>query len=70
MDWKNLIVTDSDVLFGKPVVKGTRLSVEFLLDLKAAGRSNEPILENYSQLAADDLHAVYAFSGAADLKLG
>lgn len=46
MDWKNLIVTDSDVLFGKPVVKGTRLSAEFLLGLKAADRSNKPILEN------------------------
>ena len=70
MNWKDRIVTDSDVLVGKPVVKGTRLSVEFLLGLKAAGWSDEQILENYSQLAADDLHAVYAFSGAADLKLG
>lgn len=64
MDWKDRIVTNPDVLVGKPVVKGTRLSVEFLLGLKAAGWSDEQILENYPHLAADDLHAVYAFAGA------
>lgn len=64
MNWKDRIVTDSDVLVGKPVVKGTRLSVEFLLGLKAAGWSDEQILENYPQLTADDLHALYAFAGA------
>ena len=64
MDCKDHIVTNPDVLVGKPVVKGTRLSVEFLLGLKAAGWSDEQILENYPHLAADDLHAVYAFAGA------
>ena len=64
MDWKDRIVTNPDVLVGKPVVKGTRLSVEFLLGLKAAGWSDEQILENYPHLAADDLYAVYAFAGA------
>ncbi len=64
MNWKDRIVTDSDVLVGKPVIKGTRLSVEFLLGLKAAGWPDEQILENYPQLTADDLHAVYAFAGA------
>lgn len=64
MNWKDRIVTDSDVLVGKPVVKGTRLSVEFLLGLKAVGWSDEQILENYPQLTADDLHALYAFAGA------
>lgn len=64
MDWKDRIVTNPDVLVGKPVVKGTRLPVEFLLGLKAAGWSDEQILENYPHLAADDLHAVYAFAGA------
>lgn len=64
MNWKDRIVTDSDVLVGKPVVKGTRLSVEFLLGLKAAGWSDEQILENYPQLTANDLQAVFAFAGA------
>ena len=64
MNWKDRIVTDPGVLVGKPVVKGTRLSVEFLLSLKAAGWSDEQILENYPQLTADDLQAVYAFAGA------
>ena len=64
MYWKDRIITDPGVLIGKPVVKGTRLSVEFLLDLKAAGWPDEQILENYPQLTTDDLYAVYAFAGA------
>lgn len=64
MNWKDRIVTDPGVLVGKPVVKGTRLSVEFLLSLKAAGWSDEQILENYPQLTVDDLQAVYVFAGA------
>ncbi|MCO6428718.1 DUF433 domain-containing protein [Nitrosomonas communis] len=64
MDWKDHIITDSNVLVGKPIVKGTRLSVEFLLGLKAAGWSDEQILENYPQLTAEDLQAVFAFAGA------
>jgi uncharacterized protein (DUF433 family) len=64
MDWKDHIITDSNVLVGKPIVKGTRLSVEFLLGLKAAGWSDEQILENYPQLTAADLQAVFAFAGA------
>lgn len=64
MDWKDHIITDSNVLVGKPIVKGTRLSVEFLLGLKAAGWSDEQIFENYPQLTAADLQAVFAFAGA------
>ncbi|SDX92510.1 DUF433 domain-containing protein [Nitrosomonas sp. Nm33] len=64
MSCKDCIVTGPSVLVGKPVVKGARLSVEFFLGFKAAGWSDEQILENYLQLTADDLHAVYAFAGA------
>jgi uncharacterized protein (DUF433 family) len=44
------------------VVKGTRLSVEFILDLFAAGWSEQQVLENYPTLTPEDLRAVFAFA--------
>jgi uncharacterized protein (DUF433 family) len=51
------IVTDPAVLVGKPVVRGTRLSVDFLLDLMAQGWPEAEILRNYPGLTRDDLLA-------------
>jgi uncharacterized protein (DUF433 family) len=65
IDWREHIYVHPERLAGKPVVKGTRLSVEFLLDLLAAGWSTEQILENYPTLTVDGLRAAFAF--AADL---
>jgi uncharacterized protein (DUF433 family) len=62
MQWQNLIEANPDVLAGKPVVKGTRLSVEFLLSLFAEGWSEKQVLENYPQLNRTGLQAVFAFS--------
>ncbi|MBN1188820.1 MAG: DUF433 domain-containing protein [Dehalococcoidales bacterium] len=45
MDWKEHIVIDSHVLTGKPVVKGTRLAVEFIVDLLAQGWTKSDILK-------------------------
>ena len=61
MDWKNYIHLDPAILFGKPVIKGTRISVEFILSLYAAGWTEKQILENYPVLKPDDLRAVFAF---------
>lgn len=62
MDWKKYIHSDSKVLVGKPVVKGTRLSVDFILALFAEGWSTEDILENYPSLTSESLQAVFAFA--------
>ena len=62
MNWKDYIHTDPGILAGKPVVKGTRLSVEFLLGLLAKGWSEAQILENYPQLTPEALQAVYAIA--------
>ena len=62
MDWRNHIETDPDVCGGRPRIKGTRLTVEFLLGLKAAGWSEARILENYPHITDDDLRAVFAFA--------
>lgn len=61
MDWSEFIVTDKDVLLGKPTVKGTRISVEHILSLLAQGWSEEKILANYPRLTRDSLKAVFAY---------
>src|SRR5262245_38425942 len=61
MDWQSYIHPDSDVLRGKPVVKGTRLAVDFILSLLAAGWTEQQVLDNYPTLSPDALRAVFAF---------
>ena len=61
-EWVNYIHSDPDILVGKPVVKGTRLSVEFLLGLFAAGWTEQQVLENYPTLTKESLRAVFAFA--------
>jgi uncharacterized protein (DUF433 family) len=62
IDWRERIVVDSDVLSGKPIVKGTRLAVDFILSLLAEGWSIDMILSNYSQLTKDDISAVLSYA--------
>ena len=62
MNWKEFIHADSQILAGKPVVKGTRLSVVFILGLLANGWSAQQILENYPQLTKESLQAIFAFA--------
>lgn len=47
---------------GKPVVKGTRLAVDFILDLFASGWTAEQVLENYPTLTPESLKAVFAYA--------
>ena len=62
MDWRGKIVSDKNVLAGKPIVKGTRLSVEFLLGSFANGWQEEEVLKNYPTLKKEDILAVFAFA--------
>jgi uncharacterized protein (DUF433 family) len=62
MDWREHIHSDPEILSGKPVVKGTRLSVDFLLELFANGWSEEQVFEGYPNLTRDSLRAVFAFA--------
>ncbi|MDE2321259.1 MAG: DUF433 domain-containing protein [candidate division NC10 bacterium] len=62
MEWKDRIVTDPGVCGGRPRLKGTRLTVEFLLGLKAAGWSEKQILDNYPHITLEDLQAVFAYA--------
>ena len=62
MNWEDRIVSDPKVLVGKPTIKGTRLSVAFILERLADGWSEREILENYPRLTPDDLRAVFAYA--------
>ncbi|MBK6659597.1 MAG: DUF433 domain-containing protein [Proteobacteria bacterium] len=62
MEWRGRIVCDPDVLVGKPVVKGTRLSVELILGWLAQGWTHEMLLESYPQLSREDIFAALAFA--------
>ena len=56
------IVLDPAVLAGKPVVRGTRLSVEFIIGLMADGWSEADLFANYSGLTHDDIAACLAYA--------
>ncbi|MBL8314377.1 MAG: DUF433 domain-containing protein [Rubrivivax sp.] len=62
MDWRERIVTNPDILVGKPTVKGTRLSVELILGWLAQGWTIEVLLDNYPTLTRDDVLAALAFA--------
>ncbi len=62
MDWRQHIHSDPKILLGKPTVKGTRLSVEFILGLFANGWTVQQVLENYPTLTPVALQAVFAFT--------
>lgn len=65
MIWQERIVVDPNILVGKPVVKGTRLAVEFIVDLLAQGWPENEILRNYPGLARQDIQACLAYASAA-----
>jgi uncharacterized protein (DUF433 family) len=64
MNWRGRIVIDPEKLCGKPVVKGTRLAVEFVVDLLAQGWTADGILKSYPGLTADDIQACLAYASA------
>ncbi|MCW3984361.1 MAG: DUF433 domain-containing protein [Candidatus Bathyarchaeota archaeon] len=61
-DWEDRITVDPKILVGKPVIKGTRLSVEFVLGLLANGWSVEQILDAYSELKREDIIAALKYA--------
>jgi uncharacterized protein (DUF433 family) len=56
------IVSDPKVLVGKPVIRGTRLSVDYILNLLAHGSTVEEILEEYDGLTREDVQACFLFA--------
>jgi uncharacterized protein (DUF433 family) len=64
MNWEERIAVDPQVLVGKPIVKGTRIAVEFIVDLLARGWTTEQILREYDHLTQEDIRACLALGDA------
>jgi uncharacterized protein (DUF433 family) len=62
MKYKDRIEINPEILVGKPIIKGTRISVEFILELLANGWDTEKILKNYPQLKKEDILAAIEYS--------
>ena len=62
IDWRRYVHADPAILVGKPVVKGTRLGVEFVLRLFAAGWTTDQVLDGYPSLDPEKLRAIFAFA--------
>lgn len=61
MNWKDYIISDKEILLGKPTIKGTRISVEHIVGLLAQGWSEAQILENYPRLTKEAIQAVFTY---------
>ena len=61
-DWQGRIIVDDKILVGKPIIKGTRISVEFILELLACGWDDDSIVQNYPQLEKADIEATLRYA--------
>ncbi len=64
VNWQEHITMDPAILVGKPVVKGTRLAVEFIIDLLGQGWTEAEILQAYPGLTHEDILACLAYASA------
>jgi uncharacterized protein (DUF433 family) len=64
-DWRDLVVSNPDVMMGKPTVIGTRITVEFVLEKLAAGESVEQIAAEHPRITEESVRAAIAFAGEA-----
>ena len=61
MNWRDFIHSDAEILLGKPVIKGTRVSVELILELLSLGWTHEQLLESYPALKPEHIKAVFSY---------
>jgi uncharacterized protein (DUF433 family) len=64
MNWQERISINPAILVGKPVIRGTRLSVEFVVGLMASGWTETQVLENYPNITREDITACLAYAHA------
>lgn len=65
MNWQERITIDPAILVGKPVIRGTRLAVEFVIELLAQGWDESEILRNYPGITREDIQACLAYASNA-----
>ena len=61
MNWQEYIISDKNILLGKPCIKGTRISVELIMELLSESWTEAMILESYPHITNEQLKAVYAY---------
>lgn len=64
IDWKAHIERDPAVMLGKPVLKGTRITVEFVLERLAQGAKVEELVENYEGVRPEHIPAALAYAAS------
>ena len=62
MNWEERIVINPSILVGKPIIKGTRISVEFVIGLLGQGWSVEQVLAEYNHLKPEDIQACLSYA--------
>jgi uncharacterized protein (DUF433 family) len=69
-NYRDLIISDLNILFGKPAIKGTRISVEQILDELAGGIPFAELLEEYPRLTPEAIFAALAFAADGTGNIG
>ena len=69
MDYQGRIVIDPEIRFGKPCVRGTRITVGDVLSYLASGMREDQILADFPQLTREDIRACLAFAADRERKL-
>ena len=69
MDYLSRITIDPEVRFGKPCVRGTRMTVGDVLSYLASGMSEDEILKDFPQLTRDDIRACLAFAAERERRI-
>ncbi len=62
MNWRNYIESNPKILYGKPVIKNTRIPIDLLLDKMSEGETIEELLQAYPRLDKEAIFAVLAFA--------
>ncbi len=62
IQWRQHITSDPKIMFGKPVIKGTRIPVDLILEKLAAGETQKQILSGYISISAEDISACLQFA--------
>ncbi len=69
MDYRDRIVLNPEVRFGKPTVRGTRITVGDVLSYLAGGMSEDEILADFPQLTREDIRACLAYAAERERRL-
>lgn len=69
MDYRERIVLDPGIRFGKPTIRGTRLAVEDVLSYLAGGMSEDTILADFPQLVREDIRACLAYAADRERRM-